>query len=212
MPFAEKYGVVLIAPLFPQDRFPDYQRLGRSNKGARSDLALNRIIDEVGFLTGADSKKLFLFGYSGGAQFVHRYAMTFPQNVSGMVIAAAGWYTFPDYSVNYPYGLKNAGKLFGKPFNPENLLDISTCVLVGDQDIARDSELRKSNFIDQQQGSNRMNRGKAWIQAMKSAAKTYYLNTAFDFRVLPRSNHSFSRCMDRGGMGRTVFKFLFECV
>ena len=210
LPYAKQHGVVLVAPLFPRDRFPDYQRLGRSNKGVRADLALNNIMDEVGLLTGADIKKLHLFGYSGGGQFVHRYAMTYPQNVASMVIAAAGWYTFPDYSINYPYGLKNAGKLFGKPFNPDHLLEIPACVLVGDRDIVQDPELRKSNFVNQQQGSNRMNRGRTWIKAMKKAAKSYNLNTAYNFMVLPRSNHSFSHCMDKGGMGRTVFKFLFE--
>lgn len=209
LPYAKRHGVVLIAPLFPRGRFSDYQQLGLSNKGIRADLALNRIIDEVGFITGVDSKKLYFFGYSGGGQFVHRYAMTHPQNVARMVIAAAGWYTFPDYSINYPHGLKNAAKLFGKPFNPEHILKIPTCVLVGEQDVLQDKTLRKSTFLNRQQGSNRIDRGRAWIQAMKETAKRYHLNTAYDFMVIPRSNHSFLHCMDKGKMGQAIFKFLF---
>mgnify|MGYP002640863476 FL=1 len=38
-PFAERYGVILIAPVFSQKRFPDYQRLGRKGKGERADIA-----------------------------------------------------------------------------------------------------------------------------------------------------------------------------
>lgn len=68
--YAEEFGVVLIAPYFPSDRFPDYQRLGR--KGKRADKVLNEIVSEVARLTSARADKLYLFGYSGGAQFVHR--------------------------------------------------------------------------------------------------------------------------------------------
>jgi pimeloyl-ACP methyl ester carboxylesterase len=100
--FAERYGVVLVAPLFPKDRFGDYQRLGRNGRGERADQALNRILTEVGFLTGANIDKLYMFGYSGGGQFVHRYAMAYPQRTARIVVAAAGWYTFPDSAVNYP--------------------------------------------------------------------------------------------------------------
>lgn len=47
--YAEKYGVVMIAPYFPADRFPDYPRLGR--KGNRADIVLNAIVAEVVQLT-----------------------------------------------------------------------------------------------------------------------------------------------------------------
>lgn len=75
MPYAEKYGVVLVAPYFPEPPFDDYQRLGRTGQGSRADSALKNIITEVRELTYAQSGKLYLFGYSGGGQFTHRYAM-----------------------------------------------------------------------------------------------------------------------------------------
>ncbi|MGH7960374.1 MAG: hypothetical protein ACRERD_00925, partial [Candidatus Binatia bacterium] len=77
-PLAEHYGVVLVAPLFPRDHFRDYQRLGRRGKGKRADHALDKIVTEVGSLTGATTDTLYLFGYSGGGQFVHRYALAHP--------------------------------------------------------------------------------------------------------------------------------------
>jgi len=59
---ADRAGVVLIAPLFTQAHFDDYQRLGRTGK--RADTNLHKIISEVGALTGAQTDKVFLFGYS----------------------------------------------------------------------------------------------------------------------------------------------------
>jgi hypothetical protein len=69
---AELYGVIVLAPLFSEKQFPDYQRLGRLRRGPRADLALDRIVGEVLYLTGADSERLYLFGYSGGGQFAVR--------------------------------------------------------------------------------------------------------------------------------------------
>jgi hypothetical protein len=209
-PFAERYGVVLIAPVFPKDRFCDYQRLGSKKNSVRADVALNRVIEEVGFLTGANTDNVFMFGYSGGGQFVHRYAMVYPQIPKRTVIAAPGWYTFPDYKVNYPYGVKKARGLGNITFDLSRFLSVPACVMVGEKDVYRDGELNKNPLVDQQQGLNRLERGKRWIRAMKKAARIRNLDTKFDFRVLPGCNHSFIKCMHRGQMGERVFKFLFE--
>ncbi|OPX40261.1 MAG: hypothetical protein B1H11_00525 [Desulfobacteraceae bacterium 4484_190.1] len=207
--FAERYGVVLVAPLFPKTYFRDYQRLGRNGRGRRADRALNRILTEVGFLTGANIDKLYMFGYSGGGQFVHRYAMAYPKRTARIVVAAAGWYTFPDSAVNYPKGIKKVKGLKDIRFDPTQFLSVPACVVVGEKDIQRDLELNKSSKIDQLQGINRLERGRAWVEAMVIAAKTYRLDTSYDFKVLPGCHHSFTKCMKRGKMGKWVFRFLF---
>ncbi len=209
-PFAERYGVVLIAPLFSKEYFCDYQRLGRKEKGERADLSFQGIIKEVGLLTGANTDRLYMFGYSGGGQFVHRYAMAYPQNVARIVVAAAGWYTFPDSDINYPRGIKKAKGLRHITFSSSRFLSIPACVLVGERDKHRDVELNKSERIDNQQGFNRLERGKAWIQAMADAARTIDLDTEYEFKVLPSCNHSFLKCMHRGRMGEHVVNFLFS--
>lgn len=208
--FAEHYGVVLIAPYFSQEDFPDYQRLGRKGKGQRADLALDRIVDEVGRLTGAQTGKLFLFGYSGGAQFVHRYTLAHPQRVAKVVLGAPGWYTFPDATVKYPKGIAPTRRLPGVTFDPENFLTIPTCVIVGKRDVRQDVGLNKSPKIAQQQGSTRVERGRQWIAAMARAAEMHDLNTPYTFQTLPRSRHSFTQSMQRGGMGEMVFTYLFS--
>ncbi len=208
-PFAERYGVVLIAPLFPKDRFHDYQRLGRKGKGERADFALDRIVAEVGAMIGANTNELYLFGYSGGGQFVHRYAMAYPERVARIALAAAGWYTFPDPTVNFPLGIRATSGLPDVRFNLARFLSVPTYLMVGEKDVMRDPELRKSRRLDRQQGITRLERGKRWIKTMAAAAKAYHLDTPHIFEVLPNSNHSFVECMELGNMGRRVFEFLF---
>jgi len=207
--FAERYGVVLVAPLFSKDRFRDYQRLGRKGKGIRADQALNRILTEVAFLTGAHINKLYMFGYSGGGQFVHRYALAYPQRTARIVVAAAGWYTFPDPGVQYPRGIKAAKDLNDVYFDPTQFLSVPACVVVGEKDIQRDNKLNKSGSIDRRQGLDRLERGRMWINVMATTARTYNLDTAYTFKVLPGCRHSFPECMDRGKMGKEIFEFLF---
>lgn len=207
--FAERYGVVLIAPDFSQDSFPDYQRLGRKDKGERADLALDRIVAEVGRLTGAQTGKLFLFGYSGGAQFVHRYTLAHPERVAKVVLGAPGWYTFPDSTVKYPRGIVQTKHLPGVTFDLARFLTIPTCVLVGERDVRQDVALNKSPKIAQQQGPTRLARGERWIAAMTRAAEAQGLKTSYTFHTLPRSRHSFTQNMKRGRMGEMVFDCLF---
>lgn len=209
-PLAERYGCIVIAPYFPEKRFNGYQYLGINGKGKRADWILDNIIAEVVALTGANSKKLYMFGYSGGAQFVSRYTMIYPHRVARIALGAAGWYTFPDPLRDYPLGIKRIQGHREMHFDLMKILSVPTCVLVGEKDILRDEHLRKSRNIDQQQGINRLERGKRWAKFMLASARANNLNTPYDFRVLPDSGHSFMECMQKGAMGHLVFKFLFD--
>ncbi len=206
--FAETYGVVMIAPYFPENDYPDYQRLGR--KGKRADKVLDTIVEEVSHLTGADSSKLYLFGYSGGAQFVHRYMLAYPQRVAKAVLGAPGWYTFPDATQSFPKGIKVSRSLTDIEFKPPQFLQVPVCVLVGENDDQRDNELNQSPRIDTLQGKTRIERGRRWIQAMTSQARKHGLLTPYHFELLPGSSHSFSMSMRRGSMGVKAFDFLFS--
>lgn len=208
-PFAEQYGVVMIVPYFPADRFPDYQRLGREGKGERADLVLKEIVREVASLTGARARRLYLFGYSGGAQFVHRYMLAYPGRVARAVLGAPGWYTFPDANLKYPKGIRGSNSLPNVQFDPARFLTIPVCVLVGERDHRRDAELKKSPQIDLRQGATRLERGRRWVDAMTDQAQARGLATPYVFHTLPRSPHSFTRSMRRGGMGERTFNFLF---
>jgi pimeloyl-ACP methyl ester carboxylesterase len=208
-PFAEKYGVVLIAPLFTADRFPKYQRLESGGSGGNPDVALQRIIAEVGKLTCAKTDKIFLFGYSGGGQFTHRYAMRYPGQVARFVVGAAGWYTFPLNDKKYPYGIKTSPDLPDLSFDPAKFLTIPGTVVVGERDNKQGSALNKSQKIDDYEGDNRLERGREWIDAMAASARDRGLSTPYFFEIMPHCGHSFDNCMKRGNMGAMVFEHLF---
>ncbi len=205
---AERCGAVLMAPLFKKSDFRDYQRLGRW--GRRADHMLDHILAEVRRLTAAHTEQVHLFGYSGGAQFVHRYAMAYPGRVKSAAVAAAGWYTFPDPTQNYPYGIRPTTESLDLGFEPERFLQVSMHVWVGECDILRDASLRQSKRVDQQQGLNRVERARCWVDAMRVAAQHANLDTPYSMTLLPDSNHSFRRCIKRGQLAKRVFAALFD--
>jgi len=206
-PLAEKYDVVMIAPFFPEERFDDYQRLGREGRGERADLALNKIVAEVGELTGADAEKVYLFGYSGGGQFAHRYLFAHPERVAKAAVGAAGWYTMPDPEVEYPYGIKSAGLLEGVSFDPERFLRVPVCVFVGTEDVLRGENLRQNEQADRQ-GRNRLERGQTWVEAMRAAAAEHGYDTPYTFSTQEGADHSFDENME-AGMGEGVMECFF---
>lgn len=207
-PFAERYGVVVVAPRFGRKRFPRYQRLAPDRHGHRPDAVMEDIVAEVRNLLALDDSPLHLFGFSGGGQFVHRYLMTKPGRVERAVVGAAGWYTFPDERKRFPRGLR-AARGGDSPTLDRAFLRVPVAVVVGDSDVERNAALNKSPRIDRQQGATRLERGRNWIDAMQQAARAEGLDTPYRFQALPGIEHHFGRAMSQGRMGEAVFGFLF---
>ncbi len=209
MPLADRYGVVLMAPRFPRKRFPAYQRLAPSADGRRPDALLRKAARELGQLVGASYRRLHLFGYSGGAQFVHRFVMRRPDRVASYAIGAAGWYTFPDETQRFPYGLRRGSDRTPSSLDADAFLRVPGLVLVGERDVTQDPALRVTARLVSHQGPTRFDRGINWSQAMNHAAAQRGLPPPVGFAPLARSPHSFALSMRRGGMGEKVFRHLF---
>ncbi|HYM82460.1 MAG TPA: PHB depolymerase family esterase [Candidatus Limnocylindria bacterium] len=207
-PYAEKYGVVLVAPFFTKDGNPGYQWLGREPSGRRADMTLDAIIQEVAVSTGAEGKKLYLFGFSGGAQFAHRYTLAHPDRVARTAVGAAGWYTFPDRRTPYPYGLGPSRDRPSVRFEPEKFLRVPITVLVGENDTG-DEHLRQSAIVDRRQGKTRLDRAQNWVAAMRRAAEERGLSPLVTCERVPGIEHSFKQFMERGKLGDKVFEALF---
>ncbi len=209
-PLAERYGVVMVVPYFPEPPFWDYQFLGRKGKGSRADLALEQILDEVGKLTHAKTDRLYLFGYSGGGQFVHRFMLAHPDRVAKLAVGAAGWYTMPDPGMRYPYGTRISDKqLAGVVFDPARFLKVPTRIFVGAEDVAQDPQLNKSSRVNRLEGATRVKRAQTWIAAMQNAAMAHGYDTKYSVVLLPDAAHSFAQGMALGHMGESVFSFFF---
>ena len=203
--WAERTGTELLAPLFDRRRYRGYQRLKSSNRTLHPAAALDAILDET-----VGTQPCLLYGFSGGAQFAHRYALVRPERVAGIALAAAGWYTFPTAAASFPYGLA-PGRL------PESLvidfpafLQLPKCVLVGDQDVERDPSLRSNRVLDREQGDNRLARATAWVAAVNRASAKAGQVPACRLAVVPGAGHDWQDCYAQGRMHERVARFFDE--
>jgi len=203
-PFAEAEGWVIVAPLFDPKRYGDYQRLGRSGRGERADRALGSLLSVLAREFPMLGDSTLLFGFSGGAQFVHRYLMAYPESVAAAVSASAGWYTFPDPTTPYPYGIRVARELPGLRFERTRFSEVPTLVLVGGEDRLRDASLRQGRSLDRHQGPDRVERARRWCRAMERLSRAAGRAPCVELEVVPGIGHSFEEGSDAGLLRRAV--------
>jgi len=208
-PLAETHGVVMLAPLFPQQDFPYYQRLGTSMTESRADLAFDRVLQDAAEWLGINPFPLRMFGFSGGGQFTHRYALFYPKRMERMALAAPGWYTFPDPEQRYPLGLRPSENWPKLKFSLLKYFRIETLVLIGAEDDLRTDDLNRSRRIDAAQGLTRVERGERWVNAMKSLARAFHVPSRIRLASVPNANHAFESYLAHPPFAEDVFQFLF---
>jgi predicted esterase len=193
----EMYPWVVMAPHFDQKRFSnDYQRLNRA--GLRADLRLNRLIKAIGAQSrplNIDTQKIFLLGFSGGGQFVHRYVAFNGQRVSRAVVGAPGWFMWPDLDLPYPIGM-------GEPHAPQKgserlrrLCRQEMLLLVGDRDRVQGAYRSAYHGIDLDvlQGRGRRKRAANWFAALEKAADELNMDHHCCIRILKNTYHRINR-------------------
>ncbi|MFQ5625061.1 MAG: ATP-binding cassette domain-containing protein [Methyloligellaceae bacterium] len=207
--YAERFGFIVVAPVFSADDFRGYQRFGHSkrNPGQRSDLALLGIMDDVAKQTGHDTRRFLLYGHSGGGQFAHRFAMAYPDRVISVAVSAPGWFTFPSRRTPFPRGLNLEKTGLDLEFDSDRFLRVPMAVCVGEADNKRDSALNTSANIDSQQGKTRHERGQRWVHAMRRQARNSGFDTKHEFIGLSKSAHAFEQCVNNGQLIEYVLKF-----
>ena len=210
IPQAERYGAVIIAPLFPKTNFPRYQQLGTSVNQQRADMAFNQVLQDAHEWLQIAPPPMHMFGFSGGGQFVHRYAMFYPKRVARMVLAAPGWYSFPDPERKYPFGIKSSCDWPNLTFAMESFLQIPTLVMVGEEDDLRDADLNKTRAIDSFQGLNRVERAERWTAAARALGRSYDISTDFRLELVPNASHAYSSYLAHPPFAENIFSFLFE--
>ncbi len=181
----------VLAPHFDEKRFQkDYQRLNRF--GLRADVRLNQLVDAVALMIpGLKTENGFLLGFSGGGQFVHRYAAFHGNRFLRMVVGAPGWFVWPDPWMLYPLGL-------GEPYAPtkgrerlQRLCRQNMLVLVGENDHAQGAFRENFYMVDlcQLQGRGRRERAANWFLALKQMADKEHIRFRSELRVLQRTAH-----------------------
>lgn len=199
---AAAQGRLVIAPLFDETHWAGYQRIVA--RGQRADVALLRALEVVSFLTGVRSRQVQLFGYSGGAQFVHRFALLHPHRVDHLCVCAAGWYTWPaDASQAFPRGLgprRSRGSDLGQLASQhlDRFLQLPIQVAVGEHDAVPDALTRRDPALDALQGTHRLERARRWLQQLHRLANDHGLPPLARLTVLPGAGHDFRQCMAGG--------------
>ena len=202
---ADKHDYTLVAPLFNHGRYSDYQRLGRKGRGERADLAFLAMLEDVAQLLDFEFRP-HLLGFSGGAQFAHRFVSAHPDAVKSLVAAAAGWYTSPNPDLTFPHGTRRNKKLENVTFDFDALARTPTLVLIGDQDSRRDRSVRRNEAIDREQGLNRLERAH-WFHRQLSSERPFHTTPQHELQILPNTDHDFGRAVANGGLDERTLRF-----
>jgi poly(3-hydroxybutyrate) depolymerase len=96
-PRADREGFLFLAPTFP---LKGYQYLTNGE-----DAVLWAMIAEVQSAYAVDPARVFVCGFSGGAQFAHRFAFRYPGRVSGVSTMSAGSYDSPPKRGQVPFAV-----------------------------------------------------------------------------------------------------------
>jgi hypothetical protein len=193
---ANQYKILIVAPEFSKEHYP--RSLGY-NLGNMFDEAgkplpeevwsfsiIDPIFDFVVRQIGGRQTAYDMFGHSAGAQFAHRF-VTFKHGTKAnrVVSANAGWYTMPDFSTDYPYGLGGTQLSLQ---DIDGVLQSKVVVLLGDQDTERGKYLRKTPEADAQ-GNNRYERGQAYFEWARQLSKDRGIKLGWIQQTVPGVGH-----------------------
>jgi hypothetical protein len=134
--------------------------------------------------------------------------MAHPERVAGAVVAASGWYTFPDAGTRYPYGIAPSGELPVR-FEPAKFLRVPMTVVVGLDDTTN-ADLRRNERVDARQGVTRVERARSWVESMRAAAETHHVEPRVSLQEVPGIGHSFGEFVREGRLAERIFEALFS--
>jgi pimeloyl-ACP methyl ester carboxylesterase len=210
LPLAQNRNVVLIAPEFSKERFPDYVYLMMSTEKGKllkdQSLYLN---DSLGLLFDFFKAKLKLstttfrlYGHSGGSQFVNRYLLLSDETrIEKAAMANAGFYTFVDRQSPYPFGIKNMNV---SDERIEWFLRLKGGVFLGDSDNDPAHRSLPSMRKAKKQGRHRFERGTNFFNDLIALGVEKNLPFRWRYQSVPRVAH------DNAGMSLAASEFLLE--
>lgn len=116
---ANELGLVVLAPEFNATDFPGseaYMQGGMVNAaGVEQPVEtwtfglVDPLINACQTWLNSTDPAIDLWGHSAGGQFVHRFMLFLGSDLVDRAVAAnSGWYTTPDPTITYPYGMLNA--------------------------------------------------------------------------------------------------------
>lgn len=177
---ADKTNLLVIAPEF-ENKFSkyttnDYQEGNLAtffgSKNPRDEWAfqvIENIFNHIQKTNNITNETYDIFGHSAGGQFVHRMIILMPEaRIKNAVAANAGFYTLPNETLKYPYGLKNT------PIGDnsiKNSFQKQLILLLGENDNDPNLGTFRETELAMQQGKHRLERGSNFYETAKKLAK-----------------------------------------
>ncbi|TPV34040.1 hypothetical protein FJ651_07730 [Paucihalobacter ruber] len=202
---SNEYNFIVIVPEFSEANFPggDQYNLGNVYVDGDNPTAntlnpesewtfsiIETLFDYVKTQLGNTNNTYKIFGHSAGAQFAHRFLMFKPNNRSQQtVISAAGWYTFPDLTVNFPYGFKNS---MLQTSSREILFSKNVTVQIGENDNNPNAAGLRHNTTVDMQGINRLERAVNYYNFCVQSAQTLNVDFNWSFSLRPNADHDYT--------------------
>ena len=208
LPRAIAMNVALIVPTFEHDRFRGYQWLAGADGPLAASEALAVTLQDAERALGVDTSEVDLLGFSGGAQFAHRYALASPEGVRRAVIASGGWYTYLDSKRPFPRGCAASPLSANRAFDPRPFVKMRVLILIGERDVQRDSALRTGRSLDREQGRDRIARALRWIDHVEDVARVLGHESCISFDLLPDCGHSLAEAVHTGKLLERTHAFL----
>jgi poly(3-hydroxybutyrate) depolymerase len=188
---------LLVLPEFSAEDFPGangyslgnvHDALGRLRpRSSWSFEAIEAIFEDLRHRFGMTVEGYAIYGHAAGAQFVHRFLLHVPEaRVTRGMAANAGWYTMPDFAVDWPYGLQ------GSAVGEEQLrrsLQLPLTILLGAQNTAPDQPGLRRTPAALAQGPHRVARGQAFFAAARAAAAERGIPFGWQLATVPEVGH-----------------------
>jgi poly(3-hydroxybutyrate) depolymerase len=92
-------------------------------------------VDEVASRYSIATERFYLHGFSGGAQFAHRFFYLHPDRLAGISIAAPGRITQLDDAQPWWLGTMDFEERFGRPVDLAALRRVPVLMVIGDADV-----------------------------------------------------------------------------
>jgi pimeloyl-ACP methyl ester carboxylesterase len=128
---AEHHQYIVLGPHFPPS--VRFQMLGIG--GVRSDLRLLELVEEVAEDLSLSVDQFDLVGYSGGAQFAHRFLYLWPRRLRTVIVGAPGTVTVPSTRERWPSGVRNLARVAGARFDLSEVRRPRIMLIVGSEDV-----------------------------------------------------------------------------
>ena len=208
--FSKDRNVVLVAPEFSEIYYPEYAYLMMSKENGKplnnESLYIN---NSLGLLFDFFKAKLTLstsnyrlYGHSGGSQFVHRYLLlSNDTRIEKAAMANAGFYTFLDDEITYPFGTK---KMKISDERIKWFYRLKGGVFLGSADNDSNHESLPRMRKARKQGKNRLERGKNFFDDLVKYGVDNNLPFRWRFQIVSNVGHS------NIGMSIAASEFLLE--